>query len=119
MRGNTRVHIAIYRKCAKCPRNILLTQQIDGVVWSCAQEQMTVFCSLLHGRSPDGIPLLPDTLRRGPLVDEAGYPRVRPRLLSRLGEAVQNVARGQSGEGDIETRLRQDQFIILNWSGPI
>jgi len=72
----------------KVPMDILLTQQVDGVVWSCAQEQMAILCSLLHGGSPDGIPLLPNAFRRGPLLDEAGYPRVRPRHLSRLGEAV-------------------------------
>ena len=68
-------------------------------------EQMTVMGGLLHCSSVHSISLLKDLLRRGPLLNEAGDPRLRARLLGRLAQAVEDVARGEGAQGDIETAL--------------
>lgn len=61
--------------------------------------------SLLHCSSVHSISLLKDLLRRAPLLDEAGDPRLRTRLLGRFAQAVEDVAGGEGAQGDIETAL--------------
>lgn len=65
--------------------------------------------SLLHYDSTNGISLFKNLLRRGPLLDEAGNPRLRSRLLGGLAQSVKDVGRGEGADGDVEATLYGSQ----------
>lgn len=75
--------------------------------------------SLLHYDSANGISLFKNLLRRGPLLDEAGNPRLRSRLLGGLAQSVKDVGRGEGADGDVEATLYRSQrsmlVIATNW----
>ena len=53
----------------------------------------------------DGVALLKDFLRRGPLANEAGDPRLRAGFLVRLAEAVEDVCGCETTHSDVEAAL--------------
>lgn len=85
--------------------NVLRLLQVISLRGILALEQVTVVRGLLHGHSADSVSLLEDLLIGGPFLDQAGDPRLLAGILCRLVDTVENVARGEGTDGDVETAL--------------
>lgn len=72
---------------------------------------MAVLGGLFHHSGVNGVTLFKGVLRRGPLGDEVGNPRLRARFLLSLGEAVEEVCGGEAANGDVETALFSEKHI--------
>lgn len=85
--------------------DVLRLLQLERSTGTLTLEQVTVVGGLLHGDGVDGIALLKHLLRGRVLVDEAGDPRLRSRVLVGLAQTVEDIAGGEGANGDVETAL--------------
>lgn len=67
----------------------------------------------------NSITLFKGFLRRGPLGNEVGDPRLRPRFLLSLGEAVEEVGGDEATGGDIKTALFSGNHKLAIWNSGI